>query len=314
MKRKILTILVGMALFIPIISVKAEAITTKDIANKMKEVLKKLDEDYDVTATDNLITVSTDEDGENSIVEISYNDSILEYLYSYDNDSESLFKWNVDYALTISAYGVKGYDFWMTRFYQFDKDFETTTLENDGIEKVMSLEGPNSTKIDLSKISIPESQKTPVVKVPEVTSNSITLTLSLEGDDGVAHNCMVVRENEDGSSEYFTETNGFLVGISCSEMSSVTDDNLEPNKTYKYKAYVLGNSNFGETIEVTTKAKAEDKVVGNDDKDTNIKQTSNTVESPKTGVETYTTAGLVLLVVTAGVYTICRKKDKINRI
>jgi len=176
-------------------------------------------------------------------------------------------------------------------------------MENDGIDMTyIDVDGEDLLvymAIDSDKISIPESEKTPVLTISDITSNSLKITTTWENATEENPMCMIYRAKENENFEY-------IMSINCYGTMTISDQ-LEPNTKYKYKAVGAGYSNFGETVEATTLK---------EEKQTNTtetkKNTSTTTENPKTGVKSYTIAGLLALVTLSGTYILY--KNKISKI
>ena len=85
-------------------------------------------------------------------------------------------------------------------------------------------------------------------------------------------------------------------------------------KIYGVTIYDNGYEESSNQNTTKTETKVEDKIITKNDTKTNVKQTSNTTENPKTGIHTSTFISLIVIIIATTTYIIIRKKNKFNNI
>ena len=123
-----------------------------------------------------------------------------------------------------------------------------------------------------------ENDLVPTLKFDNITNNSVKITANANkaSDDENDYYCEILRSTSlDG--EYQTISN---IDFVCDGTLAITDENLEPNTTYYYKAKVLGGKEYSIPLHFKTKS-AESVRPG---------------KNPNTGIESYAYAILLAIV------------------
>ena len=218
-----------------------------------------------------------------------------------------------------NIYVQKGYQQGIASVFVNALEIDDLTLEKDGIEVKDISETDDiiktQTKFDISKLAIPESAETPVITISDVKDNTLKITTKLKN---ATENqmCAIFRSKGNEVAKY-------LMSVNCSGNGITISDEVEPNTTYLYAAIVEGYSNPGETVKITTKAKEETKPTKTEEAKTTelkeekketAKQTSNTVENPKTGIKASYIIAAATIVGAAGLIFVANKKNLFKKI
>ncbi len=131
----------------------------------------------------------------------------------------------------------------------------------------------------------------PTIEFDNVKYNSITVTVSANVEAGKT--CNLYKSTNGSNYE-------LLAQVDCKNGASYTDNNIEANKIYYYRADVGGNANYSGVILATTPG-----VTSNEEK---------MEKSPDTGIS-YPILGIVILLTTS-IFTIVylRKKNLFHKV
>jgi len=164
------------------------------------------------------------------------------------------------------------------------------------IDKVISLAKNYGVKIgdDTSIIK-------PMIVTKQITDKSVVLFTSIyEVDKDSTYICDIYRSTlPDKSFEKI------ISHVNCNDPEGFIDDNLTSGTLYYYKARIVGNNGFGDTISVKT-------LDTNTQNNTN--DSSNSVENPKTGINEHTTFLLILALAIINLRFINKKNTTFKKI
>ena len=134
-----------------------------------------------------------------------------------------------------------------------------------------------------------KNQLVPTLEKGEIESNKVKLNLEITDPNGLTEpeerKCVVYKsETEDGLYRRITED-----PISCSEITTIIDEDVEPNSTYYYKTRLVYTITYSPVLEVTTSEEVVEEPTTNttDDNEepenTTDEETTNPIVNPKTG-------------------------------
>lgn len=181
------------------------------------------------------------------------------------------------------------------------------SLDTDKIKALVDKYGVPEEEAEDPNIPILKELK-PKLEARDITANSVTIYPSIPNytntDPDYVTYCYIYRaDSEDGSYEKISD-----MAVNCSGDVGVVDENLESNKTYFYKGKIIGSklqdigADFSIPIPVTTK-----NTITNTNANVD-KRSSNTVENPKTGVNTPIVGTVVVGVI--AIVTLAHLKKK----
>lgn len=336
MKKKILTIVLGIALFIP--TIKA----SNDNPKVVSEIVKDGSLDFNVKLSD--MNLETSKEYEWSLVEnqaATPEDSTWTTVNNWTNNTMDIY---LDYS-TDKIFNVLSK---VDTAYLVVREKESKSVISNHIKVDVSVpyaygavpyerEGGTygaGNEIDLPnlfKIGALEQNDNAITAIKITDNDIIQKYLDLKKSNNVTATSIAelitslnltsvdVPNNFEFTFKYHSDSDRTAKGFGMTENAlyflwgseSYEDSKTIYGVTIYDNGYVEGNNTSTET---PTETIVEDKIVTNNNNNTNVKQTSNTTENPKTGVSTYVGACALILVVTAVIYALYKHKNKMTEI